>query len=95
MRSKIKIRTSSPYKAEWALYGDGVRILIFDDPAEQERRQRPELRFTQLHSTRVYTAVDLNLDAMLAPLICCLDRDGPDITIFLNFKVKIIEMRPY
>jgi hypothetical protein len=32
--SKIKIRTSSPYKAKLALYGDEVRILIFEDPAE-------------------------------------------------------------
>jgi hypothetical protein len=32
--SKIKIRTTSPYKAQLALYGDEVRILIFDDPAE-------------------------------------------------------------
>jgi hypothetical protein len=41
--SKIKIGTSSPYKANLALYGDEVRILIFDDPAENERGQRPEL----------------------------------------------------
>ena len=41
--SKIKIQTSSPYKAQLALYGDEVRILIFDDPAENERGQRPEL----------------------------------------------------
>jgi hypothetical protein len=32
--SKIKIRTSSPYKARLGLYGDEVRILIFDYPAE-------------------------------------------------------------
>jgi hypothetical protein len=32
--SKIKIRTSSPYKDQLALYGDEVRFLIFDDPAE-------------------------------------------------------------
>jgi hypothetical protein len=32
--SKIKIRTSSPYKAQLALYGGEVRILIFDDLAE-------------------------------------------------------------
>ena len=32
--SKIKIRTSSPYKAKLALYGDEVRILNFEDPAE-------------------------------------------------------------
>ena len=38
--SKIKIRTSSPYKAELALYGDEVRILIFDDLAELEGWQR-------------------------------------------------------
>ena len=40
----------------------------------------------------------LHVDAMLAPLICdavSKDRDGPDISIFLNFKVKFIEMRPY
>jgi hypothetical protein len=56
MRSKIKIRTSSPYKAtsKWALYGDEVRIL----------NQRPEFRSSQLYSTRVCTAVDLNLDAI-------------------------------
>ena len=41
--SKIKIGTSSPYKANLALYDDEVRILIFDDPAENERGQRPEL----------------------------------------------------
>jgi hypothetical protein len=35
--SKIKIRTSSPYKAQLALYGDEVRILNFDDPAELEK----------------------------------------------------------
>ena len=57
------MRTSSPYKAEWALYGYEVRILIFDDPAEQERGQRTKLRFTQLYSTRVYTAIDLNLES--------------------------------
>ena len=87
MRSKIKIRTSSPYKAKLALYGDEVRILIFDDPAEQERGQRMEFRSAQLYSTRVYTAIDINLDAM--PLIC-LDHDGPGISIFLNFKVKLL-----
>jgi hypothetical protein len=30
--SKIKIRTSSCNKAQWALLHDEVRILIFDDP---------------------------------------------------------------
>jgi hypothetical protein len=39
--SKIKIRTSSPYNANLALYGDEVRILIFDDPAELEMGERP------------------------------------------------------
>ena len=39
--SKIKIRTSSPYEANWDLYGDEVQILIFDDPAELEKPQRP------------------------------------------------------
>ena len=38
---KIKIRTSSPYNANLALYGDEVRILIFDDPAELEMGERP------------------------------------------------------
>jgi hypothetical protein len=46
--SKVKIRTSSPYKAQLALYGDEVRILIFDDPAELYRRQRPKFRSAQL-----------------------------------------------
>ena len=44
-------------------YGDEVRILIFDDPSEQERKQSPKFCFAQLYSTRVYTcdtAVDLN-----------------------------------
>ena len=40
MRSKIKIRTSSCSKANIALLHDEVRILIFDDPAEQDDRQR-------------------------------------------------------
>ena len=39
--SKIKIRTSSWHKAQLALGHVEVRILIFDDPAEQERSQRP------------------------------------------------------
>ena len=32
--SKIKIRTSSRHKANWALWRDEVRILIFDDPSK-------------------------------------------------------------
>jgi hypothetical protein len=39
--SKIKIRTSSRHRANLALWRDEVRILIFDDPAENERGQRP------------------------------------------------------
>ena len=42
---KIKIRTSSPYKAHRALYGDEVRTLIFDDPAEHQVSQRPPTGF--------------------------------------------------
>ena len=51
MRSKIKIRTSSSYKAHLALYDYEVRILISDDPAEQEERQRPQFRSAQLDSS--------------------------------------------
>jgi hypothetical protein len=60
-------------------YGDEVRILIFDDPSEQERGQSPKFCFAQLYSTRVYTTVDLNLDAMPS-----------DISIFQNFKVQLL-----
>jgi len=49
--SKFKIRTSSPYKANLALYGDEVRILIFDDPAELHAWQRPKFCFVQVYST--------------------------------------------
>ena len=49
--SKIKIQTSSRHKANLALWRDEVRILIFDDPAEQERGQRPEFRSAQLDSS--------------------------------------------
>ena len=49
--SKIKIRTSSRHKANLALWRDEVRILIFDDPAENERGQRPEFCSAQLYST--------------------------------------------
>jgi hypothetical protein len=48
--SKIKIRTSSCSQANLALLHDEVQILIFDDPAELERRQRPEFCSTQLYS---------------------------------------------
>ena len=34
----------------WALFGDEVRILIFDDPTENERSQVPEFCSTQLNS---------------------------------------------
>jgi hypothetical protein len=47
---KIKIRTSSRHKAQLALWRGEVRILIFDDPAELERGQRPEFRSTLLDS---------------------------------------------
>ena len=43
--SKIKIRTSSWHKAQLALCHDEVRILIFDDPAENEREQHPKFYF--------------------------------------------------
>ena len=49
--SKIKIRTSSPYKANLALYGDEVRILIFDDPAELQESQRPKFCSAQPYSS--------------------------------------------
>ena len=39
--SKIKIRTSSTYKSKLALYGDEVRILNFEDPAEPKAWKRP------------------------------------------------------
>ena len=38
-------------EAKLALCHDEVRILIFDDPAENERGQRPKFCFTQLYST--------------------------------------------
>ena len=53
MRSKIKIRTSSRHKAQLALCLDEVRILIFDDPAEQEESQRPEFCSAQVVVVRV------------------------------------------
>ena len=43
----IQIRDS------WALLNDEVRILIFDGPAEKERKQRPKFCSTQLNSTAV------------------------------------------
>ena len=54
--SKIKIRTSSCNKAHRALSHNVVQILIFDDPAENERSQRPEFRYTQLYNKCTYTA---------------------------------------
>ena len=42
--------TLSAGLAQLALYGDEVRILIFDDPAENERGQRPEFSSAQLYS---------------------------------------------
>ena len=54
MPSKIKIQTSSRNKAQLALLRDEVRILIFDDPAENERGQRRKFCFTQLNSTAYY-----------------------------------------
>jgi hypothetical protein len=44
MRSKIKIRTSSPYRANLVLYGDEVRILVFDDPPEQDCKRSGNVR---------------------------------------------------
>ena len=38
------------YKAQLALYGDEVRIWIFDDPAENQLSQYPKFCFTQLNS---------------------------------------------
>ena len=49
--SKIKIRTSSRHKARLALWREEVRILIFDDPAENEMGQHMQFRFIQLNST--------------------------------------------
>jgi hypothetical protein len=39
--SKIKIRTSSANKYHRALVANEVRVLIFDDPAEEKQAQRP------------------------------------------------------
>jgi hypothetical protein len=39
--SKINLRTASRHNAQLALWRDEVRILIFDDPAELEKPQRP------------------------------------------------------
>jgi hypothetical protein len=47
--SKIKIRTSSRHKANLALWREEVRILIFDDPAENERGQHPQFCSAQLY----------------------------------------------
>ena len=52
IRSKIKIRTSSRNKAQIALLRGKVRILIFDDPAENERGKRPKFCSSQLNSTK-------------------------------------------
>jgi hypothetical protein len=49
--SKTKIRTSSRHKPNLALGRDEVRILIFDDPAEQERQKCLKFCFSQLDST--------------------------------------------
>jgi hypothetical protein len=58
--SKIKIWTSSSNKTQLALCHDEVRILIFDDPAENERGKYPQFRFAQVWSSRYRsTAVDL------------------------------------
>ena len=51
MRSKIKIRTSLADKANSALWANEVRILIFDDPAEQEEPQCPHFHSAQLYSS--------------------------------------------
>jgi hypothetical protein len=52
--SKIKIRTSSPYKAKFALSGDEVQILSCDDPAELWESQHPEFCSYQLSSSPGY-----------------------------------------
>jgi len=57
-----QIRTSSCHKPKLALWPDEVRILIFDDPAEQETSQRPQFSSAQLNST---TAVNLVLNLVL------------------------------
>ena len=57
IRSKIKIRTSSRNKAQLALLRDEVRILIFDDPAENERGQCPEFCFAQLDSNNTMVSL--------------------------------------
>ena len=60
--SKIKIRTSSCNKARLALLHDEVRILIFDDLAENERGQHPEFSSSQLDSTTsMYNNTRVNL----------------------------------
>jgi hypothetical protein len=52
MRSKIKIRTSSRHKAQLALCLVEVRILIFDDPSENQWRQSPQFSSAQLYSSK-------------------------------------------
>jgi hypothetical protein len=47
------------HKANLALCLDEVRILIFDDPTELERRKRPEFRSTQLNSIDLVPVVVL------------------------------------
>ena len=42
-----------------ALCHDEVRILIFDDPAENERGQRPEFCSAQLYSSIFPRKIDL------------------------------------
>ena len=44
--SKIKIRTSSCSKVNLGLLHDEVRILIFDDPAQEKLSQRPRSGFS-------------------------------------------------
>ena len=50
--SKIKIRTSLANKYNLA---NEARILIFDDPAEQEDGQRPQYRSFQVYSIVLVT----------------------------------------
>ena len=47
------------HKANLALCLDEVRILMFDDPAELERRKRPEFRSTQLNNIDLVPVVVL------------------------------------
>ena len=71
------------HKANLALCLDEVRILIFDDPAELERRKRPEFRSTQLNSIDLVPVVVLVWSTNLSEDEI---RHLDNIIVFLNFK---------